>query len=866
MNNFCLLLFAFGLLIHPITPETTHKCRDGTVIKVEDWCDGYYNCQGHADELNCTNYLCPSYPPFAFQCINTGQCIPKQRQCDGFNQCSDGSDEKDENCNELINPYEFASKNVFLALWGVLNMLIGIFGNGLTIVAIPYAMHQKRHGLHKSWYSSTIFIIYLAVCDILFCLFGMLDKIIFNLGYKWPFGFFSCNLYIKVVPLIAYASWYGLGFIAVTRACCVFSYRGWNSFCTKSRSILIILFFWVLNIFTSLPKLLEQTKVPYYNRFTGVCEVKDLVVLKGYTQTFSQHLLNMPQYLSFGATGVMIFVSYFLIWLKKRSISKAAEKTCEHNKTNSDNQLTMTILLICVCFVLFVLPLTVTEALNGVVDSNIIIALYWTQYSINFIIYAGRRDSFRKAYIDLINIILPKTKKTRQVYPMISVVTKQTDVPAQTNTEKPASNTDPSLPPEQDTLTLSKTLSTGCMENAFKTVTKDDSPPANENKMDGKCVIVREILGTCTQWVRQNRKFVLIVGLVLAFLGSIFWLMQETKNVNTKLLVIGGWSLDGFGTGGWSLHKYANKVALINLEKSSTCDIRLAPFAGHIGEKVTKFENLPAVIVSAQGQVVDNIPILCGGLAFNRTSGSYASNRCYRMLNQTHWGNIASMEIGRMNFGMAVIQNKILVSGGSLEEDWTFVDASNTNTVELLHDIDSSKWITKANMPRRLAGNCLMALNNEEVMSIGGWNEHFDKLNETWIYNMKNDSWRAGESMSSPRSKHGCSKITDTSGKKYIIVAGGITPNPDGSNRSLSVEIYDSTSNDWKEIDELPKPIRAGQLVEDGKGGVLIVGEDLSSILYLSTKDGIWKKTWKTIDNPRMGHLAMMIPDSFVNC
>ena len=103
-------------------------------------------------------------------------------------------------------------------------------------------------------------------------------------------------------------------------------------------------------------------------------------------------------------------------------------------------------------------------------------------------------------------------------------------------------------------------------------------------------------------------------------------------------------------------------------------------------------------------------------------------------------------------------------------------------------------------------------------------------------------------------------------GKKYIIVAGGARAQ---FQPIASVEIYDLTTNDWEKIDDLPKPVMRSQLIEDGRGGVLMVGGETDAtydIFYLPTKNGIWERISKSIGTPRYGHVAMMIPDALVPC
>ncbi len=68
-------------------------------------------------------------------------------------------------------------------------------------------------------------------------------------------------------------------------------------------------------------------------------------------------------------------------------------------------QLTWTILLVCLCYLVCVSPMVICYMIDSHTEHGGLLlglnCLYWLQYSLNFFIYAFRSEQFRKAYLDL---------------------------------------------------------------------------------------------------------------------------------------------------------------------------------------------------------------------------------------------------------------------------------------------------------------------------------------------------------------------------------------------------------------------------------------------------------------------------------
>ena len=80
--------------------------------------------------------------------------------------------------------------------WLILVGTVGILGNLATLLTIPYAAKRKRHGLHKNYLTTTIFILHFSCVDLLHCLFMVVPQGLLYSSNSSSFGIHGCKIII----------------------------------------------------------------------------------------------------------------------------------------------------------------------------------------------------------------------------------------------------------------------------------------------------------------------------------------------------------------------------------------------------------------------------------------------------------------------------------------------------------------------------------------------------------------------------------------------------------------------------------------------------------------------------------------------
>ena len=770
----------------------------------------------------------------------------------------------------IYNPYRLRSHNTWIAIWGIINFFVGVIGNSMTIVAIPFAVYKKRYGLDKAWYDSTIFIINLAVSDLMYCVLGLPHEIMLHLGIGWPFtgsfGDFSCKLFNVIAPIFAYDSWFALALIAFTRAFHVVKPFAWKNFCTKRNVAILIIASKLFNVVLCIPRLLPDGKKFIKNEYAGACQhvPKDLLSI-GTSSSKDKPIWNkinlqmMPHYTAFFITMVVIVVSYSMIWnhvkSSKRKINslKKGDKAFAEKNDQNQMRLTVTFFIICALFFVCALPLTLIEIIGGKIGYNMIISLYWMQYCINFVVYAARRDKFLQAYLDILmvcgcaRVVFWSKRNIKFVENYRSKISKQLSRSRSKVTHN--ENSDDIIwqyPSSEHSKSKDMTL---------KSVEKMKKDPNNEKKK------LRNL-----KKKKDNRRIKNILLFILcSFILIMFVMMEVLKTKPKNLLILGGYTSKGRSNVclGW-----LDNVTIIDLEKAKLCSEGPVQFTSKLKTHVDSLESLPNRLTDATGQNFENYPVICGGKDDNwKTLKS-----CYKMITRDQWSNFANMTIERSKLASAVNTHGLFVLGGQ--------DGSGqfNGDLELLPNLTSTKFERKSSVLNNsigISGACMVSLDDDTLLVVGGFHSGYIVTNQTLKYHIKNDKWTIAKPLKEARAHHACGLIKDENNEKTMVIAvGGSIEN--GSS-TKSVEIYDPENDSWKNGKSFPTTIMYSQLVEDDiKGGILLIGGRTSTpkgfikrspdIYHLSNAFKEWRKLGQTIELGRESHVALMLPDTIDQC
>ena len=312
---------------------------------------------------------------------------------------------------------------LLLLITPLLIFLIGIFGNGLTIVSSVIARKRNKYGFRQTWNTSTLHVLNLSIIDFLYSMTCFVH-IIYVVCHYARQGMITengineiqyrdeqyCTFLRQLQIFLSTGNKWSISLIAVTRTFAIINNKRWENFCDKKRNVVsIILIPWILSILLSSFGFQER-----YNR--------DKHLLVCVPEKHSS-VIPFRFLLLFPIETSIIILSYLCMYFYVAKQSRAYQR--KYLSFNEDTgrlirarniRLAKTMGIIGLSSVILCLPVVVVELLfemeklNDATYSHLCLLVYnvWIlQHSINLFIYVWRKDENMCAIMDVILTIFP---------------------------------------------------------------------------------------------------------------------------------------------------------------------------------------------------------------------------------------------------------------------------------------------------------------------------------------------------------------------------------------------------------------------------------------------------------------------------
>ena len=255
------------------------------------------------------------------------------------------------------------------------------------------------------------------------------------------------------------------------------------------------------------------------------------------------------------------------------------------------------------------------------------------------------------------------------------------------------------------------------------------------------------------------------------------------------------------------------------------------------------------------GLLREDLALICGG--WNGTS----VGDCYCLGTDKQWVlHDTGLQEPRFHggYGNVVIDEKLWKSGGL-----------NSNSSELVGGLKS---VSSTDLPQAMYAHCSIKINDSVILVTGGKSRN--PGNQTYFHNFKTGFWSDGPELNQSRFQHGC-KSFYIGNDLILVVAGGFGTK--GMLKSVEFLNVNKLEEGWitPKNTELPIAMAEFSLVMSlNKKSIFAIGGDDGSarddILELNCdKSDFESCSWKTspskLKYAREDHVALLIPDSFVN-
>ena len=316
--------------------------------------------------------------------------------------CSNGIDTSFAECIKYNDNISLVIRYLS-GLWFFFISILGIFGNLMTLICIPFSARRKLYGLDKNFKVSTVFILFVSFVDFWRCLLYSLPYGLSLLSERWFLGTFWCNMCSYVLVLSQYLELMGLNLIGFTRFLGLRMNSVWLEWLDKGLNCVLLI------IVLSLPSIILLS--PNLEIFTTgwVCEVGAC------DTTFLKPSWDIIQTGFCVCCTLTMAISYFLIWRTASNsfnlvqcIGNANENLYQRNIRMTRTVLSLMLISI-ICHIALVLCRLIktfwvdkNEYETSVVNTityQILISVYEAQYGFNFLMYAFTNKQYRNGYL-----------------------------------------------------------------------------------------------------------------------------------------------------------------------------------------------------------------------------------------------------------------------------------------------------------------------------------------------------------------------------------------------------------------------------------------------------------------------------------
>ena len=269
----------------------------------------------------------------------------------------------------------------------ILVMIIGVFGSLITLITVPYSACRHEDKFPNIWSPTTILLLHMSLCDLLYCLLGLPMFLISTFSDKWLYSDLFCYITTVVRNMVAEADFYTMAAIALTRSIGIIRSLGFRkTFCggrlTLSTHWLLVLI-WVLS---------------FLNNSFFMWSTLDMEMF-GYD----------PRGMIIGPITACFttFLSYLILGLCLRHHIAAHRQETDQESSAEQWKLQVHLWILTLVYLSFMLPMiSVDTGLLKLLVSDsqeervarILYSLYWWMFAVNFIIYLVFIKDFRDIY------------------------------------------------------------------------------------------------------------------------------------------------------------------------------------------------------------------------------------------------------------------------------------------------------------------------------------------------------------------------------------------------------------------------------------------------------------------------------------